>query len=332
MGNTNFMVSVSCMTFNHAEYIVDAMNGFTIQETTFPFVCTIIDDASTDGEPEVIRNYLQENFDLEDKAVVRNEETDDYVLCFAQHKTNKNCYFAVLWLKYNHYSIKKTKRPYISRWLDNSKYIAMCEGDDYWTYSNKLQEQIAILESHSHYSATTTNASVMRPFSMKPFGSSKNRVIYEMKEIVPRRQFHTATIVYRNTSRMNCPYYGKGGWDTFLWCCLLTQGPIYYEGKITCVYRKLGQGVTETTSKEDWACIVSKWADILIECFVPRYVQRRYVVRSVTRDIISIYFAKGSKLSRDARKKLKELYYHNFSIYNILYDIRQFAIMYFKNR
>ena len=84
-----YMVCVECMTFNHVNYIEDALNGFTMQETTFPFVCTIIDDASTDGEPEVIQKYLQKNFDLEGKSIVRNEETDDYVLTFAQHKTNK---------------------------------------------------------------------------------------------------------------------------------------------------------------------------------------------------------------------------------------------------
>ena len=95
-------VCVRCITFNQSSYIEDALNGFTMQKTNFPYVCTIIDDASTDGEQEVIKKYLQDNFDLEDKSVVRNEDTDDYVLNFAQHKTNRNCYFAVLYLKYNH--------------------------------------------------------------------------------------------------------------------------------------------------------------------------------------------------------------------------------------
>ena len=89
------MVHVTCITFNHAPYIVDAMNGFCKQKTTFQYVCTIFDDYSTDGEQEVIRKYLQEHFNLEDKSVVRNEETDDYLLTFARHKTNENCFFAV---------------------------------------------------------------------------------------------------------------------------------------------------------------------------------------------------------------------------------------------
>ena len=142
-----YMVCVRCMTFNHVNYIENAMDGFTIQETTFPFVCTIIDDASTDGEQEVIKKYLQAHFDLDDNSTVRNEENDDYVLTFAQHKTNKNCYFAVLCLKYNHYSIQKPRIPYIAEWHD-AKYIALCEGDDYWTYPQKLQKQVDYMEEH----------------------------------------------------------------------------------------------------------------------------------------------------------------------------------------
>lgn len=65
-----FKVRVYCSTFNHSPYIEDAMNGFCMQETNFPFVAIIIDDASTDGEPEVIKQYLQEHFDLEDKDTV----------------------------------------------------------------------------------------------------------------------------------------------------------------------------------------------------------------------------------------------------------------------
>ncbi len=53
-----WQVCVKCFTYNHASYIEDAMNGFTMQQTNFPFVCTIVDDASTDGEQDVIKKYL----------------------------------------------------------------------------------------------------------------------------------------------------------------------------------------------------------------------------------------------------------------------------------
>ena len=156
-----YIVRVSCMTYNQAAYIEDAMNGFCMQKTTFPFICTIVDDASTDGEQEIIKKYLQHNFDLEDKTFVRNEETDDYVMTLARHKTNKNCHFAVYFLKYNHYSIKKTKQTYLERWNKKVKYIAFCEGDDYWTKPLKLQKQVGYLEDHPECGLTYTNYSIL---------------------------------------------------------------------------------------------------------------------------------------------------------------------------
>lgn len=146
----DFLVRIGCITYNHAPYIEDAMNGFCMQQTTFPFVATIIDDASTDGEPEVIRNYLDVHFDLSEEGLSRQWETDDAYFIYAQHKENKNCYFAVVLLKYNFYSIKKSKVPLIKDWIE-TKYIALCEGDDYWITPHKLQKQIDFLEKNPDY-------------------------------------------------------------------------------------------------------------------------------------------------------------------------------------
>lgn len=174
----DFLVRVSCMTYNHAPHIVDALNGFTMQETTFPFVCTVIDDASTDGEQEVIKAYLQEHFDLEDKSIARNEETDDYVLTFARHKTNQNCFFAVLYLKYNHYSLKKSKQPYIQEW-SNTKYVALCEGDDYWIDKLKLQKQVTFLENNPSFIICFHN------FYVKDERINKNAKLDEYYKSIP---------------------------------------------------------------------------------------------------------------------------------------------------
>ena len=99
-----YKVCVWCNTYNQTSYIKDTMDGFCMQQTSFPFVCLIMDDASTDGEPEVIKQYLNDHFDTE-----WTKETDDYHLTLARHQENKNCYFAVYLLKYNHYSIKKLR-------------------------------------------------------------------------------------------------------------------------------------------------------------------------------------------------------------------------------
>lgn len=238
-----WMVHVSCVTFNHASYIVDAMNGFTMQQTTFPFVCTIVDDASTDDEPEVIRRYLRESFDLENHAVVRNEETDDYVLCFAQHKANKNCYFAVLWLKYNHYSIKKAKIPYIAEWHDNAKYFAACEGDDYWIDPLKLQKQFDILENDEGISFCHHNFYELRGNNK----TLKKRNVPQRQDILSianNNQTQTLTMFFRNIKPLIPEELnGRIVYSQF-WALRLAEiGDIYYIDEPMAVYRRHEGGV-----------------------------------------------------------------------------------------
>ena len=89
-----YKVGVRCATFNHAPYITATMDGFCRQQTNFPFLCIIVDDNSKDGEQEVIRQYLSDNFSIESV-----KETDDYHLTIARHQESKNCCFAVYLLK-----------------------------------------------------------------------------------------------------------------------------------------------------------------------------------------------------------------------------------------
>lgn len=165
--NYKYMVCTRCFTYNHKKYITDAMNGFVMQQTDFSYVCTIVDDASTDGEQDVIRKYLNENFDLKDSTIAYEKDTDYGHVTFARHKSNKNCYFAVIYLNENHYSQKKSKAPYLTEWI-NAKYIALCEGDDYWTDPLKLQKQVEYMEKHeeccmcTHATNWETNGNIYR--------------------------------------------------------------------------------------------------------------------------------------------------------------------------
>ncbi len=149
---SHFKVSVWCNTYNQASYIKDTMDGFCMQQTSFPFVCLIMDDASTDGEPEVIKQYLNDHFDTE-----WTKETDDYHLTVARHQENKNCYFAVYLLKYNHYSIKKPRLKYYREVTDEIDYVGLCEGDDYWTDAHKLQKQADALDANPQATLVYTN-------------------------------------------------------------------------------------------------------------------------------------------------------------------------------
>lgn len=190
------MVRVQCMTYNHAPYIEDAMNGFCMQETDFPFVCVIVDDASTDGEPEVIRRYLEQHFDLTDTRYARTEETDDYVLIFSRHKTNHNCFFGVLFLKYNHYG-KKDKKSYFEEW-SQAKYIALCEGDDFWTHPQKLQKQVDYMDAHTQCMLTFHKSAIssLHKTSAYHLDSAENRD-YSINELFDNWIVPTASCMYR---------------------------------------------------------------------------------------------------------------------------------------
>ena len=243
---SNYTVFIECMTFNHAPYIVDAMNGFCMQKTSFPFVAVILDDSSTDGEPEVIKQYLQEHFDLQDKDIVHNEETDDFILTFARHKENHNCFFAVYLLKYNHYSIGKAKEPYYKDFNESAKYVALCEGDDYWTDPNKLQMQVNFLESHPKHSMCCCRA---RMFSMKNNDFRKKDNYCRLgdgnlskKEIIRRGGYYipTCSIIYnRDAFGNNYPDYcinsPIGDYPLQIW--LAMKGNVYYFDQPMAVYR-----------------------------------------------------------------------------------------------
>lgn len=248
--NNEWMVWVSCFTFNQASYIEDAMNGFTMQETDFPFVCTIIDDSSTDGEQEVIKNYLNKNFDLEDRKVVLHEETNDYLLTFARHKTNLNCHFAVLYLKYNHYR-KKSKLQYIAQWSNNAKYSAKCEGDDYWIHPQKLQKQVDYMESHPECSYLFTD----RYIDHEKLGI-RQEIRYQKKKysthdilsgFIPGLQ----TVMFRRELMESSILKTKGiNGDRLYAYAASTIGEVHCLHEITAVYRITGKGVS-TSVRQD---------------------------------------------------------------------------------
>lgn len=201
-----FKVSVECMTYNQSDFIKDAMNGFCMQQTTFPFICFILDDASTDGEPEVISHYMELHFLLEGNEYY-TEDNDDYHLVIARHRQNTNCYFACFYLKYNHYSINKDKNHYLKRWTD-VKYVALCEGDDYWTNSRKLQTQVEYLEGHNDCNIAFNYVNVVDSNGLWldktiPPNDIIDKVIISLNDLIDLEfkrgiwAFHTSSIVFR---------------------------------------------------------------------------------------------------------------------------------------
>ena len=244
--DNKFLVRVGCDTFNHASFITDAMDGFIMQQTSFPYVCTIIDDSSTDGEQEIIRDYLSLNFDLQDTSLSFEKTTDYGRVIFSRHKMNRNCYFAVVLLNENHYSRKKTKIPYITEWSD-TKYVAICEGDDYWTDPQKLEKEVNYLEVHYDCTMVFSNAMMRWENNSQPdklFAVLEERD-YSGLEIVEQWIIPTASVVFRRGVLLSDLYKEVlsnkkisilGDTPLFLTCAYF--GKLHAFSEVTCVYRK----------------------------------------------------------------------------------------------
>lgn len=117
------VVSICSITYNHGKFIRECLDGFLTQETTFPVEVLIHDDASTDGTADIIREY-ESQYPHIIKSIYQTE---------------------------NQYS--KGAKPNIDFNFPRAKgkYIALCEGDDYWTDPNKLQRQLDFLEANEEY-------------------------------------------------------------------------------------------------------------------------------------------------------------------------------------
>lgn len=269
MKNSNaFLLSISCWTYNQSAYITDAMNGFAMQQTNFPFVAVVIDDASIDGEQEVIKSYIEEHFDHSQESGFREWETEDANWIFARHNGNENCHFVAVFLKRNLFKEPEKKGTVVKEWM-GSKYIAICEGDDYWTDPLKLQKQVDVLEADETLMAVVTNSKVVDKEGHE-LNAKQDNVVPENKEgrydlrsfMYKVHHYPTATVCYRRTHEeevgemtrhMANPYLG----DWTLWIALHVFGDFYYLDEVTSAYRINPTSLTHTVdrvgrSKANW--------------------------------------------------------------------------------
>lgn len=317
-----YMVCVRCFTYNHAPYIEDALRGFCTQETNFPFVCTIVDDASTDGEQEVIKQFLSEQFD----APYRTEETNDYQLICAQHKSNANCTFAVFFLKYNHYRIRKSKVFYLSEWQDNADYIALCEGDDYWTIPSKLQRQVSFLENNPGYSMCFHRANVLlQQDSRQMIGNQENLESrdYTGDELYKNWIVPTASIMYTakvDLVRDSRFLYG----DIVLILSCAMMGKIHCINESMSVYRRHVGGVSYRKPE------YKKWIShhMALREHFPNY--KKTIDNYIAGIFVDYFFAEG--LDRISFEVIKDMIKYPRYLIPVVLSLPRFIINHLKSR
>jgi glycosyltransferase involved in cell wall biosynthesis len=299
------------------------MDGFCMQDTQFPFVCVIVDDASTDGEQEVIQNYLEQNFDLNNQSLVRNEETEDYVLTFAQHKNNSNCYFGVLFLKYNHFR-KKEKPPYYVSW-SQAKYQAYCEGDDYWTHPKKLQMQVDFLESHPDYGLIYTDFLTYSQKEQK-FIEWKYSRQADFNDMLIHNRVCTLTIlirtqILRDYNKEIKPIVRERKWqmgDYPLWLYSMTQAKAKFLPEVTGVYRKLESSASHFNAFDHIRNFYLDSFDVSF-FFAKRFQVPKEIIQAIARQEVDLLTKKAQE--NDANLK--------FGLFKHMIKYRIFTIPYY---
>lgn len=214
-------VSICCATFNHARYVKDALHGFLSQDTSFPFEIIVRDDASTDGTAEIVREYVS-RYPRIVRAVFETEN-----------------------------QLSRGVRPsHVWADLAQGKYVALCEGDDFWLSPHKLQRQVDLLESHPEAVMSVAGTDVYRQVEEKleylETHSGNGKVLQTFDDI-KHQYFHTSTYVIRAEVMKEVvrkyflgePLLG----DTALRLILISRGPFVLLPEVVSVYRKTGSGI-----------------------------------------------------------------------------------------
>jgi len=222
------LVSISCITYNHENYIRDCIEGFLMQETNFRVEILIHDDASIDKTANIIREY---------------------------EKKYPNIIFPI-YQKVNQKS--KGKRPAFNNYnRARGKYIAICEGDDYWTNPFKIQKQVDFLESNMDCMICYTRAKLI-----KENGEEYGETIPNRKKIkkfsyfedqLRRNLVPNLTCVFRAGYLRKMPkFYFKHWCGDWLMHLFNSQyGKLGFIDEITAAYRKHDKGISKSIAKID---------------------------------------------------------------------------------
>ena len=293
------MVSVYCLAYNHEEYIRDALEGFVNQKTTFKYEVIVHDDASTDHTAKIIKEYAEKYPDII-KPIFQNE---------------------------NQYSQGiKIVKTYIYPKL-TGKYIAVCEGDDFWCDVNKIQKQVEFLEQHNDYVACVHNTKVLNCVTGEEryINQSTEDMDLQFKSVVAagNSQFQLSSLMCRKEYfYVPDELRAKGFSDYPLSIYLMLKGKIRYFKETMSVYRWFSKGSWTSrnylnATKEIQIQRQKNLLDFLYD--LKRYVKTRDINKKYYEDIIKVVRTQEVKLLllEEKEKKIIEEYkdiYDNFSM------------------
>lgn len=228
--DNNPLVAIHCLVYNHEPYLRDCFEGFVMQQTNFPFVAIVHDDASTDGSAAIIREY-----------------EDKYPHIFKPIYETENQYSK------HDGSIENIMNQAID--ATGAQYVAICEGDDYWTDPLKLQKQVDFMEENIDYGLVCSSA---QQYTQKTksfdgvIGEKGDELFRNMfigytdlitpSVLVRRELYITSVEELQPLTKLNLFF------DTAIWYWFALYSKIYFMDEHMVVYRVLENSACHSTN------------------------------------------------------------------------------------
>lgn len=226
--NGGIMASISCLTFNHAPYIRQALDSFLMQKTDFEYEILVHDDASTDGTGDILREY-EKKYPGKVRPLIQKENQ------YSQGIDNISGAFNF---------------PRV-----RGKYIFMCDGDDYWVSPDKMQKQVDYMESHPDCTLCIHSARIElmgRAFTEKEMRPYRGNRIISPEEIIDKPSgYAMSSMVFpaRLVKKLPNYYVDCPVGDTPLQLMAAAEGYGYYMDEAMSAYRVGVAGSWTTAGK-----------------------------------------------------------------------------------
>jgi glycosyltransferase involved in cell wall biosynthesis len=251
------VVSIICLTYNHQRFIAECLDGFLMQETTFPVEIIVHDDASTDRTADIVREY-QSRYPGLFRTINQTE---------------------------NQYSQKRHVINFVLPFA-RGEFFGYCEGDDFWTYPGKLEEQVRLLEENPRLVMVSHEVQGVlengEPFPRWRRLADGESVEYSDKDVLRYIFNHPNTWVARNNAALSDTYplfrtlpMGDDPWNLAL---LQGGGKGLSLGKVWSAYRQHAGGVWSTRSAFQQGCqVLVNWVSTR-KFYAPRYTEEYAVM------------------------------------------------------
>ena len=219
------LVSICVLTYNHEKFINKAIDSFLMQDVNFNVEILIHDDASTDNTQSILKQY--------------NRDYPGLFKLLMQKENQRSKFGGGMNPRFNYPRAQ-------------GKYIALCEGDDYWTDPLKLQKQVDFLEENKEFSLCFTRANILKEGKLKIHPLPFNKTVFKGEDLLKTYNFIcTTTVFFKANVFKNLPEINKYPFgDLALHLFAAKQGKIKCLEDNTAVYRIHKSGLWSRQSQQ----------------------------------------------------------------------------------